>query len=268
MTWVCPKWSLERILEATNDYGYDGVELRVQVDHAHGVDLDASREKRLAVKRMFADENKEICCIATSLTFSMADKGERQKNVETLKQYIDLAHDLASPNIRVFGGVMSGGEAVGIVHYVAESLAQAGVVAREANVYVCLETHDSFSHSAYVAETIRLTDCMHVAALWDVLHPFRHLERIEETYRKIGKHVRHVHAHDAAYAEDLLSIELTELGEGVVPHKEAMELLARDDFEGYLSVELMKGDPEHILNQYSRQFRAYLEEIEGCAGNG
>lgn len=263
MTWICPKWSIEKIVEAAKTFGYEGVELRVQVGHAHKIDLDTPRDKRLEAKRLFASEGKEISCVATSLTFSMEDKAKRQENVDLLKKYVDLAHDLGCPNLRVFGGVMPAKEPVGVVHYVAEALAQAGIVAKDAGVYICLETHDHFSHSLYVAETVRLADCVHVAALWDILHPIRHLESIQQTYEAIGKYVRHVHLHDAAYSEDLLHIDLTELGEGIVPHKEAMALLDRDGFDGHFSVEMMKGDPEHILSQYAQQFRAYLEEIRG-----
>jgi len=261
MTWVCPEWTVDQIIAGAKKYDYDGVEIRVETEHAHKLELDSSPERRQEVRKAFEDGGIDISCIATSLTFSTPDEAERRESVEKLRRYIELAHDVGSPCIRVFGGMQGKGQPLGVVMTVADALASVGEEAQKAGVYVCLETHDYFSHSKYVAAAVKMADSPNICALWDVLHPVRHLETVDMSYANLRGLIKHLHIHDYQYDETKLNGQLCPLGEGVVDYKRTIELLHADGFDGHAAVEVMKVDPDEVLRQYSEKWHQYLKEL-------
>ena len=44
MTFSTPKLSFDEILDACQNYGYDGIEPRIVAGHAHGIELTATKE--------------------------------------------------------------------------------------------------------------------------------------------------------------------------------------------------------------------------------
>ena len=262
MTWVCPEWTIDQIIEGAQKYRYDGVELRVQTEHAHGVDLDTDADRRAEVKKIFEDSPICISAVATSLQFSNPEEAEREKSVDLLKQYIQLSSDIGAPVIRVFGGAKGKGEPAGILDNVAACLSACAGDAESAGVKLGLETHDYFSHSKYVAKVVEMVGYQAVQALWDVAHPHRHMETPEMAYANLRGTVVHLHIHDYKYTDETKSkIQLVGLGQGVCSHKEAMALLKADGFTGHFAVEVMRVDPDETLPQYSEVFHQHLAEI-------
>lgn len=262
MTWICPKWTIDDILAGAKKYDYDGVELRVQTEHAHGVDLNNNAGRRAEVKEIFAQSGTVISAVATSLQYSDPEEAERKKSVDLTKQYIELAADIGAPVIRVFGGAKGKGEPAGIIDDVAACLSSVASDAESAGVKLGLETHDYFSHSKYVAKVVDMVGSPAVQALWDIAHPCRHLETPKMAYANLRGKVIHLHIHDYIYTDEAKSkLELTSLGDGVCDHKEPMALLKADGFTGHFAIEVMKGDPDEVLAQYSKVFHQYLSEI-------
>jgi sugar phosphate isomerase/epimerase len=52
MTFVCPEWKIEKVIDFASEAGYDGVELRVDEGHKHGVSSASSKFEREYVKRL------------------------------------------------------------------------------------------------------------------------------------------------------------------------------------------------------------------------
>ena len=244
MTWSCPDWDCGEIIKAGKKYDYQGVEIRVESDHKHRIELDLPKRDRKMVRRMFAEEGIEIPCVATSLQFAVGDDKQREDNLEKLKTYIVLAGDIGSPYIRVFGG---------------DFLREAAEYAEGTDVEILLETHDSFSVSNRARQVVTEAAHRKVNILWDIMHPVREMEDAEETYDHLRFFIRHLHIHDGFYSSRG-KMEVCFLGQGMVDHRTPMELLHQDGFPGYLSLEIIgKGEPEKWLKQYSERLR----EIEG-----
>jgi sugar phosphate isomerase/epimerase len=129
---------------------------------------------------------------------------------------------------------------------------------------VLLETHDAFCRGAEVARVLAQVDHPRLKAVWDVQHPFRKGESIEETWRLIGGRVAHVHIKDARLKPDG-DWQLVLLGEGEVPNKEIVDLLIRKGYRGYLSVEWEKKwhpeieEPEVALPQHAAVLREWMK---------
>ncbi len=104
MSFSCPESTLEQMLEYAKKYGYDGVEPRVQAQHKHGIELETSTKKRKEIRRTFKDSGVECACIATSLRYCFTDAGKRKEMLETTRMFVDLAVEIGTKRIRVFGG--------------------------------------------------------------------------------------------------------------------------------------------------------------------
>ena len=262
MTWVAPEWDIPKLIEGARKYGYNGVEIRVEAGHAHGLELDTPPETLTRVRSAFTQSGVEISCVATSLRFSMPEESERADAVEKLKRYVALAQMLGSPYVRVFGGKMPEIEPAGAIDYIADSLGEAISETEDTSVAVLIETHDSLAHTAYVREILKQVYSEKLGVLWDVAHPVRHLESIEDSYDNIAPHVHHVHVHDLSYLEGRTKCETVSLGQGFVSYDKAIRFLHHDGFQGHLSIELMKVDPDQILPQYAEKLREYVVAVQ------
>ena len=259
MTWICPEWSLNEVLAAAVRYGYDGVEPRAEGSQRHGVELQATKKGRVEIASAFADCGIEMSCIATSIKYSSADPAERAQMVERTKRFVDLATEVGCPYLRVFGGkIPEGVEKEEAKKYVAESLAQCGEYAAPGGVVVLLETHDDFRRAQDAVDTVRMADHTNAKILWDIAHPFHAGETMQEAFDLVAPYVRHLHVHDFAMREG--ERQATLIGQGEVPHDEAVRLLKSVNFDGHLSGEWINfGPAQEVLPKDLATLRRYIE---------
>lgn len=263
MTFVAPEWSLEEHLTAAIRYGYDAIEPRCEANQKHGIELETTKKQRKEIADQFESCGVALTTIATSRRYALATDHERQETIDLTKQYCDLCADLGAQNIRVFGGMTPEGmEFAEAKKVVAESLHECGEYAKKRGVYLCLETHDAYCHSADVLEVVRNADSAGVAINWDIMHPYRWGESMETAFNNVKDHVRHCHIHDGVRpAEGGLGQgwPIALMGEGDIPHDEAIKLLATIDYQGSLSGEWIKCfEPEVILPHDAQVLREYI----------
>jgi len=265
MSSVCPDWNLDEVIAGMKRHGYQGLEPRVEWGHAGGIEAELSAGGRREIRERMAGEGLEICCIATSARLAAPDPEERQKHVEDLRKYIDLAGDLGCRLVRTFGGQRDRNrELQVVVDYVVEGYMEVLPQAEERGVTVLMETHDDWSCSAPVRTVVEQAGHPNLKVLWDIMHPQRMLEKPEETFQVIGPYTHHLHAHDGSYVEGKMQVE--PLGEGVIDHAVPLELLSEVGFAGYFSVEVIhqpgsEHDADGVLQQYAEQFRTIMAEM-------
>src|ERR1700730_2938045 len=99
----CPEWTLEQVVEAARNLGYQGIELRAL---GGSINLLPRSEIQLgSIERtgaFFRDQNLAICCLVTSCCFDSADARTRQENIEIALRHCEIAAALDAPLIRVF----------------------------------------------------------------------------------------------------------------------------------------------------------------------
>jgi sugar phosphate isomerase/epimerase len=250
----CPGWTLERVLDAANEYGYDAVELR-----GLGDDLDLTLaaaftpSNRAATVRRIADSGVAVCCVSSS---GVVEKN----NVDHVRAHAELARDLGCPVVRVFGGNLAPDlPRNDALRRAADTLRAFADAAEEHGVAVVLETHDAFSTGAQVAELLALADHPAAFSLWDLHHPFRQGEAIGATHAALAPTVRHVHVKDGRPGGPY-----TLMGDGDVPLAAMLDLLLGGGYRGPVSLEWEKRwhpelpGPEVAFPQYARALRAYL----------
>lgn len=263
MSSVCPDWTIDETIAAMKKYGYSGYEPRVEWGHKAGVELALGADARKALRKRFADEGLSICSIATSVKFAMDDAGERAKQAETLRKYIDLASDLGCPYIRTFGGAAPDVEPTRIVRYMAEAIRPVMAHAQERNITALLETHDDWCNSVWVRALIREVNHPCYQALWDIMHTQRFFESVEESFIILGPHIRHLHVHDGRFSGNPLKLEISPLGDGTINHAGPLALLKQAGFNGFASLEIIHkvgdgGKADGVLKQYADGLKKLL----------
>ena len=264
-----PKWSVEQVIGAALRFGYGGVELRMIRGTVDLYTLPEFRGERVsATRKQFEDAGVEIVCVDTSVRLAWLAGSRREEQLEQARTMFGLAQSLASPYVRVFGGELedpvAGQEHLAVFREQFATLAELG---EELGVKVLLETHDSFSTGKSVAGLWGDDKTESSAGvLWDVLHSYRHQESFEETFAAVGPYIELVHIKDSgSFSDDAFDLKL--VGEGVVPIKDAIDLLMRKGYEGYLSFEWEKGwhpeleEPEVALPHYAKTMRELLKAL-------
>jgi sugar phosphate isomerase/epimerase len=244
MSFSCPKESLDGMLALAKQYGYNGIEPRVQAGHGHGLDLgvDATVRREAALKA--EERGIELCCIATSCRYG--DPDTVQENVADTQRAIDLAADVGSTRIRVFGGKIGGGlSREAAIEQVSAALSAVADHAQERGVTVCLETHDDWTDPSHVAAVMTRVNHPAIAVNWDIMHPVRVAGwTVDHSFDALKAWVQHTHVHDGAQKAG--KIAYLPMGTGIVDTRRAMELLAAAGYEGYLSGEWIKWEPPEV----------------------
>lgn len=260
----CPGWTLEQAVAAAKEHGYDGIELRLIDDQVITPELVAANRER--IKRLFGEAGIELAALGSSARFSVADRAEREQHEAAALELIKLASELGAPVVRVFGGKRPEGVTMEqAIENVADSLNRLAPAAEAAGVAVALETHDDFSRSADVAETLRRVPSKAIGALWDTHHPYRMGESIAQVWTLLAGRLLHTHVKDARRAGD--GWDLVLLGEGEVPVREVVRTLAMRQWKGYVVVEWEKKwhpeipEPEVAFPQHIRLLREYLAGV-------
>ena len=267
MTFSVPEYTLSQVLTTAIRYGYDGVEPRTVAGHKHGIELELTKAQRAEVKSAFSDCGVRMSCLATSLTYAAFEEAVVDARVEETKRYLQLASDVGSPNLRVFGGGWPEGmEEEQAISTVAGALARCAAAADNCNVNLCLETHDGFCEARKVGAVIAQANHPRVGANWDFAHSVRVGESIEESYAYLKGHVYHTHIHDITWPEDNIhELSFAPMGTGMVPHLEPIKLLAAEPAEIALSLEWESGEnSDEVLPREAGVLREYMAEARGA----
>ena len=69
MSSVCPPLTVAELIDKAKHYNYKHLELRVEWDHGHGVELDSTPQQLQEARHRFTDSGIELSCIATGVRF-------------------------------------------------------------------------------------------------------------------------------------------------------------------------------------------------------
>ena len=237
---------LPELLKAAHENGFVGVELRCQLGHKHGVELDLDDAARQSVRDAFDDNYVDIAGLTVSNRFQYPDKKERQASVDEVKRYIELAADLDAGRVRVFGNDMPAGvPRSDVIQYVGESLRELGEFAEDFDIEVNLEMHGQFNRWRFARRAVEVADHPLIGIVYncdprDVIGG-----SVAATVDHVLPYIQHVHMH--------------ELSDPRYPHHEFIPMLNKLDYTGYLSAEIEpSSEPNRVLAYYSALFRAYL----------
>ena len=267
-TLAFPGTTLASALSLGRRWGYADVELRL-ID-GELIDPRMPAAARAAVKRTLTTAGLPVVAVDSSIRLTADHPGLG------LRRFLELAHDWESPLVRVFGGPLATDrtdpqarqEQLEAAARVLESCVP---LARRLGVAIGVETHDDFSASAVLAELLAMADPGSVGAVWDSHHPHRTGETPAGVYANLGGRILLTQIKDARRAPDEArrgpddDWRLVLLGQGEVPVRQILALLAARGYRRWISVEWEKywhpeiERPEIALPQYLAMLTGWTE---------
>ena len=246
-------------------WGYSGIELRL-ID-GELIDPSMPAADRVRVKRAVTAAELPVVAVDSSIRLTDDNPGPE------LRRFLELASDWESPLVRVFGGALAAANPARQQQLrAAARVLESGVpLAERLGVAIGVETHDAFSASSVVAELLALVDPAAVdsgavGAVWDSHHPYRMGETPAEVYANLGPRILLAQVKDARRLADD-DWQLVLLGEGEVPVRDMLGLLAAAGYPHWISVEWEKRwhpeieEPEVALPQHLELLTKWLEAL-------
>ena len=263
----CPKWSWNTILKNASQWGYAAVELR-------GIQGELDLTKRpefngLRLKQSLRDLRAldlHLSDLGASTRLHEFDPGKRKEQLDEAKRFIDLAHQLKCPYVRVFGDKIAAERPrQDTIAQVVAGLRELGEYAKGSQVTVILESHGDFYDSPTLLQVMKGAEMPTVALLWDAYHTYVDgKESPETTFKQLGTYVRHTHLKDSKPVGGKEQYVLT--GTGTVPVRETVRLLVAGRYKGYYNFEWEKlwqpeiDEPEIAIPHFAKVIREYLAE--------
>jgi sugar phosphate isomerase/epimerase len=261
----CPKWPWSRIVEQAAQMGYAAVELRgiaMQMDLPRLPEFTGTRLQD-SLKDLDALGLK-VSDLGASARMHESDPKVRAAQLDEGRRFVDLAHQLHAPYVRVFGDKIPAGEAkADVLSRVVEGLRTLGDHAKGSGVGIIIESHGDFTDSPTLLELLRRAAMDNVALLWDAHHTFvAGKEPPATTFAALASYVRHTHLKDSKPEGADVRYVLT--GSGTVPVREIVSVLAKSGYKGYYGFEWEKGwhpeieEPEIAFPHFAQTMREYL----------
>ena len=234
--------SLDELLTVCARYGYKGIECRAQLNHGHGVELEATPAQRAEIKAKFEDSPVNLCGISTSCRFESAEASERQEHVDIAKQFIDLAAEVGAPRVRVFGNAFPpGSDKDQVIENVGACLAQIAEHAAGTGVDCNLEMHGDFYYWQYTLRAVELANHDRIGIVYNCDPRETKWGPISTFLNPVAPYLRHIHLHN--------------LEDPKYPYPELFRILRNMGYAEYMSLEAGGSeDPERVIALYARLF--------------
>ena len=257
----CPRWSWGEIAAAAHDLKYDGIEIR-----GVGKDISAPSVPEFG-SGLLANTMEKLKALSLSIPCLDSDcllyqKENLGRTALEVKTYVDLAHRLCAPYVRVFAAPPvpqpMGSVDEGFIREQAQELA---VYAGSRGVTLLLETHGVWADSKKLSALAAAIGSPHVGILWDVHHPYRFMgETPEETYDNLRPYLKHVHLKDSVWEGERIRYKVA--GHGDLPLDKFVGLLKKGGYDGFYSLEWVKRwdmtleEPGIVLAQFPSFIRS------------
>ena len=243
-----PGLSWEEMLDTALDMGFSGVEVY------NLPKFDALLEKggpfhkyqTAATVRQLREKGLTIPCFDTSCDISADPQA-----VTRLLSLMEVARDAQVPYVVVCA--LQDDEPA-----VIRALEALLLRAEAMGVSILVKTSGIYADTGRLRSLLDRFASDHLAALWDVHHPYRDFgESGDTTIKNLGSYVSHVHMRDS---DDTGAYQL--IGEGTMPLEDVMRALSSVNYDGFISLEWKPEwmeelqDPEiifpHFVNYMAR----------------
>ena len=265
----CPDYSWPEIYSMAKDLGFSGIEMRGVEDERFSISSKLFSPENVAqTRKTLHDKKLEIPCLSSGCALKYADRHD--ETVQELLRYIDLAHDLETPYIRILGDRYAGPEGDEVDdEAVRRILLELIPYAEGKNVTLLVETNGVYADTSRLASLLSGIPSENIGALWDIHHPFRFMgESPETTVTNLGAYIRYTHIKDSVMEDGKVRYRL--IGEGDLPIADAMSALRSINYEGYVSLEWVRSyTPElesagivfpHFANYMASYFEGMVDE--------
>jgi sugar phosphate isomerase/epimerase len=271
----CPDWDLSKIIDFAATNGYDGIAIRGllrELDLTKVPEFSSS-QINATIKRV-KDRGLTIVELGSSARMHHAEATERKKNSDEAKSFIDLAHTLNCPFIRVFPDIIpEGRERSETFDLVIKGLRELADYARGSDVSILMECSGGISGDFVKADDLSfiMENAGHpkVGMLWNPSHMWSVTKESPAlVYEKLKKYIKHTHIKDLKLVngsiQGAVSYDVL-LGKGEAPVAEAVKALYKGGYTGSYCCEWEKywypdiQEPEVVFAHFSKEIKKYFK---------
>ncbi len=264
----CPDWSFDKIMAFAVEHGYTGLEIRGikrEMDLPKCPEFSSKQNIAVTRQKMKASGLKFVG-LGSSANLHFLPGSARDKNLDEARRFIDLANEIDCPYIRVFpNNFPATQEKAQTMELMSKGLLELATHANNSNVTVLMETHGDLVKMAELKQVMDATAHQHSGLIWDICNMWTVTkEPPAEVYQTLKKYIRHAHIKDANMVNGKPAYTL--LGQGTVPVFEAINVLAKDHYEGFYSFEWEKlwhpeiQEPEVALADYPLAMKKHFNK--------
>jgi sugar phosphate isomerase/epimerase len=241
---IAATWDVPTILKVCKTVGLSPVELRTT--HKHGVEPSLSKAERTEVKKRFADAGVEIWGCGSVCEFHSADRAVVDKNIETCKEFVQLAADIGGRGVKVRpNGLPKDVPVEKTLEQIGKALIPCGKAAADAGVEIWVEVHGPGTSEPRHCKTI-MEHCGldKVGLTWNSNPTDIKDGSVAEAFRLLRPWVRSCHIN-----------EIYKDAAKTYPYRELFRLFRECDYDRVTLVEIGKSMPtpeagEELLRYY------------------
>ena len=213
------------------DVGFDGIEIHnINDAKLSGEGAPFSPGRLPATARQLFEQGLQIPCL--DVLGNIADADALDANLTEISDRLDVAALLHAPYLRLHAT----DEGADTDATVKTLIRRALPLAEKRGVALLIETVGVYADTVRLRELLNSFACDHLAALWDIHHPYRFAgEDPEQTIQNLGAYIKHVHVKDS-YTKDG-EVFYCLLGEGELPIDALVSALRSINYDGYFSFE-------------------------------
>ncbi len=240
----CPDWNFNEIITTAKDLNFDGIEIR-GIEKEVFVPFAKPFRPNYIKKTIEKLKNTKVQISQLATGVCIGDSSHIESAYGEAMVYIDLAEKLSVKYIRImitnkpFPEPAEFESAIYAMQRICD-------YAKTKGVTVLIETNGILANSDKMKIFIEEVNRENSGVLWDIHHPYRFFkETAEYTYNNIHKYVKYVHIKDSVIEDDEVKYKIT--GEGDVPVMQVLEILNKNNFEGFVTLEWVKRWKPNLL---------------------
>ena len=248
---IAADWDIPTILKICKSVGLSPVELRTT--HKHGVEPSLTKPQRKEVKQRFADAGIDIWGCGTTCEFHAADRAVVDKNIETCKQFIELAADIGGRGVKVRPNALPKGvPAEKTLEQIGKALIPCGKAAADAGIEVWVEVHGpGTSHPPHVKTIMQQCGHPKVGLTWNSNPTDIKDGSVAEYFELLRPWVRSCHIN-----------ELWRDSKGLYPYRELFRLLRESGYDRVTLCEVGRTMPDAASGEeLMRYYKALWTEL-------
>lgn len=263
----CPDWTFQQIVDFALANNFNGIEIRGILRELELTKCKefSNAENILATNKLMKENGLKFVDLGSSAAMHHIDTIERQKNLAEAKRFIDLAHQLQCPYIRVFpNNLPKDQDRNATIDLIIQGLVELGDYAKGSGVTVLLESHGELVYAADLQKIMQSANHKNVGLVWDIVNMWSVTKEPQaEVYAVLKKYIRHTHIKDLKFVNG--KEQYTLLGTGETPIFEAIDILNNNEYKGYYSFEWEKlwhpeiDVPEVAIAHYSNVMKAHFK---------
>jgi len=254
--------------------GVDGVEIRVELGHAHNISSLTPPKERRRIRKIFEDEGIEVASVATSVELGSPEKDVSEFMIESGRANTLLARDLGAKILRVFLSQQPGvtveqppnvpgqsydhskvkvlGMTDNIINRCASDLNELGEFAKNYDVIPAIEEGHPFN-AKWLKLIMERSETANKGIVWN------RSDITQNEFEYIGNYIKHIHVHNDVIEPENDSILHT------------LKKMKSIGYDGYISMEFEEypepdpdtgNIPRHVLKEVTARIRRFIEEVD------